>query len=293
MKWFPLIQPWLDPKYQLITQPPPGYDGGDTSQREGSYALAIVLLADLGLCDDDELMFTRDRYNKVIALLNDPNHPGFQRRFPDPAYWGSHSDRYSRDQAIPNVIAMGLYNQPALKSFMWNHLKRALLFTTNTRENGTLPATNTLSAWQKVQYFFGWRPSYPVNAFSIPDLTALSFWSLYIRAFRAWPLYPLMLLFDLDLVVNSLIKVYSYGKNPQNNDDLNHINCLLQADISLPTPWSKLAKWIYRRRPYPALQPGQSASNPAQACLLAYFRGVNPGPKLEEVYQPLTDHYFK
>lgn len=272
MKWFPILEPWLDPKFNLIAQPPPGYDGGDTAQREGSFALCIALLHDIDLCNGEELLNVTNRYSKVLDLLNDPNHPGFLRRWPDPLYWGGQSDRFSRDQSIPNVIAMGILNRPKLKKFMINHLKRALMFTTNTRNNWAQPGT-------------------PDYAWKLPDLTMLGFWSLYIRAFRCWALYPLLLVFDLDFVVGSIIKVLSYSKDPSNNDDINHINCLLQAEHDLPTPWSKLAKWIYKFRKYPANS--GNATNSAQACLNAYFRGSNPGPKLEEIYAPLTKHYFE
>jgi hypothetical protein len=291
MKWFPILQPWLDPKFQLITMPPPGYDGGDTAQREGSFALCIALLHDIDQCDGLELLTMADRYAIVLKMLNDPNHPGFLRRWPDPSFWAGLSDRFSRDQAIPNIIAMGEMAQyKALRAFLLNHLRRALLFATNTRENGVMPMPNTLTTLQKVQYFFGWRPSTPVYAWALPDLTAIGFWSLYIRAFRAWALYPLLLVLDLDFVVTAIIKVLIYAKDPSNNDDINFINCILQAEHSMPTLWSKLAKWIYRKRPYPA-NPG-AATNPAQACLNSYFRGTNPGPKLEEIYEPITKHYF-
>jgi hypothetical protein len=291
VKWFSVLQPELDPKYQLITQPPPGYDGGDTAQREGSFALCIALLHDIDQCDGMELLVMADRYANVLALLNDPNHPGWLRRWPDPTSWAGMSNRFSRDQAIPNVIAMGeLAKKPALIRFMKNHLRRALLFATNTRENGVMPAAVTLNLLQRIQFCFGWRPSQPTYAWAPPDITTLGFWSLYIRAFRAWPLYPLMLIFDIDFVVTALIKVLSYAKTPTNNDDINFINCILQAEHSMPTPWSKLAKWIYRYRPYP-INSG-TATNPAQACLNSYFRGTNPGPKLEVIYEPLTKHYF-
>ena len=256
MKWFPIIQPELDPKFQLITQPPPGYDGGDTAQREGSFALCIALLHDLDQCEGSELLDMADRYAKVLTLLNDPNHKGWLRRWPDPSYWGGQSDRFSRDQAIPNVIAMGEMGQrKALKAFILNHLKRALLFSTNTRINAALPGT-------------------PAYAWKLPDLTVLGFWSLYIRAFRAWALYPLLLAFDLDFVVSAAIKVLIYGKDSTNNDDINLINCILQAEHAMPTPWSKLAKWIYRFRPYPANS--GAATNPAQSLFKCVFPGQQP-----------------
>lgn len=275
MKYFPLLEPWLDPKYKLITQPPPEYDGGDTAQREGMFMFGAFMLFNMGLMDANEMFFIQDRYAKVCDTLNDPNHPGFLRRFPDPSYWGSYSDRFSRDQAIPNVIAMSYLATKAqrdpskhLWKFFLRHLKySALLFMDNTRANAA-PAD---APWK------------------LPDLTLLSFHSLYIRSFRAWPLYPLMLIFDLDLLVNSLIKILYYDRTSTNNDDLNHLMCLYQSELHMPTPWSKLAKWLYRFRKFPSL--AGNATNPAQACLNSYFNGNNPGPRLDLVYQEITAHF--
>jgi len=267
MKYFSILEPWLEPQYKLIAQPPPGYDTGDTAQREGMFAFAALILNDLGKMDDEELFFVADRYAHVLALLNDPNHDGFLRRFPDARIWTGLSDRFSRDQAIPNVIAMAMHPD-RLKAFFWRHLKYSLLlFMDNTKAN----AAPEDSAWK------------------LPDLTFASFHGLYIRSFKFWPLYPFLWLSDWDLVVNSLIKVFYYGKDPTNNDDLNHVLCLYQAELTMPTLVSKLAKWIYKFRPFPAN--AGNADNPAQACMNAYFRGVNPGPKLEVIYQEINEHF--
>lgn len=284
MKYFPIVEPWLEPKFQLIAQSPPDYDPGDTAQREGMFMFGAFLLFNLELMDHTEFFFVQERYEKILDLLNDPNHPGFIRRYPDPSYWGGLSDRLSRDQCVPNVVAMGYCSTEAARnpsthlwSFFKAHLKRALLFTTNTRNNWAWPPGD---------------PRYNADDYrwKLPDITFGSFHALYIRAFRNKWLYPLLLILDLDLLGSSILKAFI--KDPTQNDDLNHLMCQYQAEVSMPTPWSKLAKWIYKKyRMYPSNS--GDATNPAQACMNAYFRGTNPGPKLEIIYQSINKHYME
>jgi hypothetical protein len=279
LKYFPLIQPAIDSNGVITEGPTDNFDGGDTAQREGMFAFAAYVLHQLCKMDDQELTFCKDRYAKVLSQLDDPNHKGLLRRYPNLPFWGAYSDRLSRDQMTSNIVAMGCMNQNALKSFIWAHLKyRGLLFLTDSRINGAYPPGTpqyNASTWY-------WK---------LPDLTILDFHGMYIRGLKAWPLYPLLLISDLAMPVNALIKVLSYGKTNTNNDDLSFLMELYQAQISMPTIWSKLAKWIYKFRPYPA-NPG-NASNPAQACMNAYFNGTNPGPRLDLVYQEVNDSFSK
>lgn len=280
MKYFSLIEPWLEPQYKLIAQPPPpvsDYDPGDTAQREGMFMVGAEILHRIGKMDDEEYRFVCQRYRNVVDLLNDPNHDGFLRRFPDPLYWGGLSDRLSRDQSVPNVAAMGFVSRPQLDKFFLRHLKfSALLFTNNTRKNWAWPPGDPRYDAKK----YKWK---------LPDLTFGSFHALYIRAYRNWALYPLLLILDLDLLGGAIAKLF-YAKDPTNNDDLNHLICQYQSELSMPTPWSKLAKWIYKFRRFPANS--GNATNPAQACMNAYFRGGNPGPKLEQVWEEVNKHFM-
>jgi len=267
-----MVQPAIDAQGVITEGPTDNFDGGDTAQREGMFAFAAYLLHSLGKMDDAEFGFCSDRYAKIISLLNDPNHSGLIRRYPALPFWGAYSDRLSRDQATSNLPALGLLNRTALKSFCWAHLKyRGLLFLTNTRNNGALPGT-------------------PAYAWKLPDITVLDFHGMYVRALRAWPLYPFLWLSDLAMPVNALIKVFSYGKVSTNNDDLSFLMELYQAEMSMPTLWSKLAKWIYKFRPLPS-NCGDT-KNPAQACMNAYFNGSNPGPRLDLVYLEINSHFF-
>lgn len=278
MKYFPLIQPAIDANGVITEGPLDNFDGGDTAQREGMFAFASYILNKLGKMDNDEFGFCSSRYAKVICLLNDPNHDGLIRRYPTLPFWGAYSNRLSRDQATSNIPAMGFLYRNLLTSFFWSHLKyRGLLFLTNTRANAAYPPGT---------------PQYSAAAYAwqLPDITVLDFHGMYIRGARALILYPWLLLTDIAIVVNSLIKVFSYGKTATNNDDLSHLMELYQSELSMPTPWSKLAKWIYKFRPYPSN--GGNATNPAQACMNAYFNGTNPGPRLDLVYQEINDYFF-
>lgn len=278
MKYFPIVEPSLEPQFKMLAQLLT-HDPGDTAQREGMFAIALHILKKLDKIDADEFNFCVDRYIKNIGLLNDPNHPGLIRRYPDPAYWGGQSDRLSRDQSVSNVIAMGFLDRGLLKNFFLAHLKyRALLFLTNTRANWAWPPGD---------------PRYSAAAYKwkLPDLTVLSFHGLYIRGFNAWLLYPLLWLTDLEILVNAIIKVVSYSQMPTNNDDLSHLLTQYQSELVMPTLWSKMAKWIYRLRKYPA-NSGQ-ADNPAQATMNAYFDSADPGPALNEVYREINAFFSR
>lgn len=226
----------------------------------------------------EEYRFIKERYAKVLSLLNDPNHPGFIRRYPDPAYWGGLSDRLSRDQSIANVIGMGVLDRDHLKKFFIAHLKyRALLFTTNTRKNWAWPPGDSRYNAQD----YKWK---------LPDLTLGSFHAAYIRAFNARWAYPLLLILDLDLLGGAIAKLF-YAKDPSANDDLNHLLTQYQSQLVMPTPWSKLAHWVYSHRKFP--NNAGDAKNPAQACMNAYFNGNNPGPRLDLVYQEINDYFSR
>src|SRR5690606_36918964 len=107
-------------------------------------------------------------------------------RHPDPSKWYSKSDVMSRDQATPNVIAMGLTNnRKLLLDFFKGHLKRGLLFMTNTRHN---EPSNTKA--------------------KLPDVTGPEFWGYYIRGFKLWFLWPILLIFDLETLITSLTKLF-------------------------------------------------------------------------------------
>lgn len=78
------------------------------------------------------------------------------------------------------------------------------------------------------------------------DIATPEDWGLYIRAFKAWYLYPALLVGDTFMLANSLIRLYK-GKNTDDvSDDVNHTLILLQAQYHMATPISFLARKLYK-----------------------------------------------
>ena len=223
------------------------------------FAIAIAYLHKLGKIDQVEYEQLKNRYKANLDQLE--CCPGNYRRHTDPNMWYSDCDRMSRDQWTPNAIAVGMLNiDDHRKRMFLGHLKRGLLFTTNVRHNWVYPPEH---------------PKYDPNSdltykWKLPDITILACWGYYIRSYKAWYLYPLLLLLDIDLLINSLIWLYKFKHVPKDTDILNHTNSLLQAKWTMGTPISWLARKILKL-------------DKVQDCLNRYF--LPDGPALHEVFR--------
>ncbi len=143
------------------------------------------------------------------------------------------------------------------KWMFWGHGKRLWLFTTNVRNNGAYPPSS---------------PKYTASnpwVWKLPDITVMSDWGLHIRAHKWYVLYPFLFAFDLSLLANSLIWLYNFKYDTTNTDILNQTNCLIQANKSMPTPVSWLARKILN-------------VNTVMEKLAAYF--AVDGPRLDLVF---------
>lgn len=200
-------------------------DGGDSAHREGMFWTLC------GLMDSSHMIYW---LSEAKRWLNDfepimdklQPHPGVILRHPNPNYDASDWDRMSRDQLIPIIMACGIWSQKHLKRCAWGHLKRGFLFTNNTRQNGATKHNHGTG-----NYSYAWK---------LPDLTGPEIWALYIRAFNAWYLYPLLLLFDLETLIGSIIWRFW----PKNNIAINHSLVCAYSNRYLPTPIIMLARWI-------------------------------------------------
>ena len=72
-------------------------------------------------------------------------------------------------------------------------------------------------------------------------------YNLYIRAFKKYYLYPVLILLDLGLVVSVLIRVItSFIDQNNTGDDINVSTMAILAVKHMPTPLSLLAALLYR-----------------------------------------------
>lgn len=258
-KYFAYIQPNID-QYGVIANL--NNDEGDSSNREGDFALCIAELFSMTLVSDADLLDMQARYNLVLEKIKCGK--GGLQRGPNKTPWTGQNDVMSRDQWIPNVIACGSMSlRSQLNYLLLGHLCRGLLFTTNTCAD---------------EYITG----QPGGEWKIPDLTVLSSWGLYIRAYVAWYLYPLLLIFDLEILVNSFIIVWQSHYDPTETDVINQLNKLIQAKRYLPTPVSWLAAKVlkYDKRGM-------------QTCLDEYFSPSLNAPALNLVYKDILPTIIK
>ena len=242
---------------ELKTTAPEGgwVDGGDTCQRVGMYYFGLKMLEDL----DDEALFNFLVNNELeigtnghyIAALLTLNENGVYKRHPDRRFWYSSTETMSRDQCAPLVLSMAARGfKTQLKEFFMAHLRRGLLFTTNTRKNGSTAAnhgekfrSNARDLTEFEEFVRDYRiPLYPLPdgyrnySWKLPDFTGPSFWSIYIRGLDLWYLYPLLLIFDLEFVLGSYLTSKS-----NHIDALKHTMECIYFDQKYPTPWVKLA----------------------------------------------------
>lgn len=149
---------------------------------------------------------TTGEFQRVLNLLQ--VSPGIFVRNPNQSPYNIPSD-FSGDQAKALIMAMGVNNQGGIvKQFLIHQLKH---FT----------------------FYPNWDPAGPADI------------GMYIRALNAWYLYPVLLLTDYAMIVESCIRAEaSIGDT---SDDINHTLMLLQAQYKYPTPVSWFARKIYKK----------------------------------------------
>lgn len=209
---------WSDyfDSYNLVVQK--NGDGGDSCNR--SFARLLLLYFRSGWTY--ELL---KQCSHITKTLEHPEKPGLYRRHPDPNFWYSYWDRLSRDQSIPLVLALAVFNKPALWNFFKRHLlTRACLFLYNTRRNFQYPTyqEHLQRSTPDVKWNYGRK---------LPDFTGPEFFSIYIRAFGWWWLRPIMYLGDLETVASALTIRWKTNKT----DVINHLLIMKYAKHVRPT----------------------------------------------------------
>lgn len=146
----------------------------------------------------------------------------------------------SRDQETPLVPMLGAAGQKEkVKELLKRHIERRGLY-----QNGDLPTLATIGS--------------------------------YIRALEVGYLYPLLMVTDLGLLVQSAIERVKVLITPNDvSDALNHTVLLLQAQRLMPTPISYLARKLYK----PV----------AQWQFNHYFRPETGAPPVHLLYRPLIE----
>lgn len=192
----------------IVTQHPTwGGDAGDSAHRMGVLALF-----------DNEWSYQETDYIQYFFT-----EKGILVRHPDGnPPWVREKDRSSRDQNTPWLAALAVKGTKRAQDLAWKITKAVLKNYSrfhNYRKNGTLDA--------------------PIKT---PDFAGPKTWGLMIRANRAYWAYPLLYVFDLELLGGSI--AWNYFRPDRDSDNINHI-CSLRAGVEvMPTLISKLALWV-------------------------------------------------
>jgi hypothetical protein len=266
-----LVKPNID-KFGFLAQS--DGDAGDSVLHETDLVFCATVQAQLGQISgrEREEIYTRfmSLVPQVMILDNhDPKFYGLARRHPDLTKWYSHWDRMSRDQSH-FIIALAMSGDTeAFSAFMANWRRRAYLFTTNTLGNSETATKRKL-----------------------PDVTLFGFWAIAIRSGlilkskKASLLKPLLWLFDLSLLANSLIRVYYYGHDKNETDSRNHIKAMGLSKLVADTWGAKLSRWLYARMPikFPD-RPGTGAQQEVDD----YFNSNGGVRGLAVLYKPVVE----
>jgi len=161
-----------------------------------------------------QVLSYRNDFNIARELLYPP------RRHPNPDIWEGQEGSLSRDNAVPMIAANSYYAKWICKKL----LKRFGFFWNYKNIAGE------------------------VKAFPITDFAGLKVWGAIIRSAGWWYLYPLLIITDLFLLINALLRVLSSKIKPTHtSDDLNIQVLLGQASRRYPTPLGWLANLVYFR----------------------------------------------
>jgi hypothetical protein len=157
-------------------------------------------------------------------------------RHPDDTKWYGRPGRFSRDQLVALLCAL------VVKGDELSYI-RSKLYTMHAERY-------LLSAWNKYRnhvyesYQEHLAKSTPDVAWDMsvksPDLTGPEVWGLWIRAFRVYWLWPLLLVLDLETLIGAVHWRYFRKDNVSRNHLL---VCMVTTKI-MPTPISFLAKII-------------------------------------------------
>jgi len=218
-------------------------EGGDSLQRCGFAAIGSYI-----------------EYGKSSAVLFNERikhyeiKSGIFVRHPDKNEWYSKESSTSRDQYTPNIIACGLFGRhDILWRILIEHIKRFGFYTNWKESNGQT---------------------------KIADFASPEHCGFYIRGFNALPLWPILFISDIFSVIGSCYKAFIYSREPKNVDDLNRLVSLVQSELIMPTPLSKLSLWIYKK--------GRSHYKGMSRARYALTRYFGEGPFYETESPPLA-----
>jgi len=236
--YYEMVKPYRD-SFGLITQH--DFDGGDTAHRTGLFYLGLYL----NYKDKPTIMVKiKKDFERDLKQLE--YEKGKFVRHPDPKMWYSNPKNFSRDQTTTLLVALGLFGEKESVKENMIQLIKGYGFYPNILKN--------------------WTNKEKVIPLDYRDFAGMSDWGSYIRALDNKLLYPYLLVSDTQLLGSSIIRLsFSYLDQDDTSDDINFSTHLIQAELVMPTPLSKLASWVYKLKVV-------NRSHPQHNAIFSYWR---------------------
>lgn len=286
-------------RYGLIIS---GGDGGDTCNRV--YTTTFRLLLNFKLFSSERLPLSevvRSEAIKKLAPMNEFQklleiEPGIYVRHPDPLFWGSDPRNCSRDQLTPVICLLAFLSSyrhdlgASYRTKLWDLLKECLkryMFAQNIYPNWIDPRLHDVKE-------------------KMPDFINFEIWGIFARGWiNTWwfPLaLPVIFFGDFFLLLAALFKVFApisedgtlkfRMPGPDDVDDDNINSLLMAAQYTYQTPFSWLARKIYkvfRSKNYGNTELGEK--NPIMGALVWYHKEPAGNPEIAELARPIVERY--
>lgn len=260
-----------------------GNDGGDSCCRNYTFHLRNAILKQLGLPQSTSTSIVADSLRTANLLEIDS---GYYVRNPNPnvitkePMWYNDPRNVSRDQLTPVLC----YN-----AYMAFH-----------GENAGMSAYGRLEAACIKRLGFAQNYRNADRNLKIPDPMTPDLWAVGLRSYGYW-FAPVVAVLDSFILLSTVIKLWApkvisnpliiRWQDPTDTDDENMNNVLMATQYTYDTPFSWLARKLYKRFRKPNIGNTQyGETNPIMGALVAYSN-ANCDPELAEMARPIVEKY--
>lgn len=258
-------------------------DGGDSCCRNYTFHLRNAILTKLGLPQSSSTPMVANPYKTIQALEVEE---GVYVRNPSPDVltgqpkWYNNPATTSRDQLTPVIC----YN-----AFVAFHHAPA-----------GLPALGRLVHKCQSRVGFAQNNQTAEGKSKVPDFMTPDLWSISARA-HGYIFYPVIAILDVFILLSILFKLWApivkdgtfslRLPGPTDTDDENTNNVLMAAQYTFDTPFSWLARKLYKRfRGQNVGNTYYGEKNPIMGALVSYSAD-NGCPELAEMARPIVEKY--
>jgi hypothetical protein len=260
-----------------------GGDGGDSCQRMFTVFLRENILQSI---NKGVPQFSNMVGPTYAQTLLEPKADGNYIRNPDPTKWYSDPTTTSRDQLTAPLCYHAYeafhgngYSKRYLIRLLWACIKRGM-FAQNIHRN-----------WGEL----GWK---------VPDFMDPSIWSVFLRGSKllSYVFYPLLMVLDMFMLIGVIIKLWApitkdgtlqfVARSPDDSDDENLNNVIMVAQYTLATPFSWLARKLYkkfRQQNYGNTVMGETSA--IMGAMVWYHRAPAGNPEIAELARPIVERY--